>query len=157
VPSPSRPPAQPGVAFLLAQLGAHAAQRYAAALTDLDITPPLAGIMRLLRVQPGLSQQQIADRLGSPPSRVVGYLDDLESRGWISRSRDTDDRRVNVVTLTAAGQSAFTELARVSRDHERRITASLSDDERARLKALLEKLAGEQGLSPGVHPGYRDS
>jgi DNA-binding MarR family transcriptional regulator len=144
-----------GIAFLLAQLGAHASERFATALAEQDVTPPLAGIMRLLRVEPGLTQQQVADRLGTPPSRIVGYLDDLEGRGWITRTRGTTDRRVNTVALTDAGAAAFGKVALVSRDHEQRITGGLDDAEYAALRELLGKLAAANGLAPGIHPGYR--
>lgn len=154
MPSNPQPP-RPGVAFLLTQLGTHAAERFALVLSEHDLTPPLAGIMRLLRTNPRLSQQQLADRLGVAASRIVGYVDDLESRGWISRTRDSEDRRVNVLTLTAQGQQAFTALAAVSRAHEATITAGLTPAERETLLELLSEVADRQQLTPGVHPGYR--
>jgi DNA-binding MarR family transcriptional regulator len=155
VPNQDQPPPGPGVAFLLAQLGAHAADRFALLLSEDDLTPPLAGIMRLLRGSPGLSQQQLADRLGVAPSRIVSYVDDLEARGWLSRTRDSEDRRVNVLALTAKGQKAFASLAAVARGHEATITAALTAAERETLMKLLTKLAADQQLVPGVHPGYR--
>jgi DNA-binding MarR family transcriptional regulator len=155
VPPQQRPTGRVGVAFLLAQLGAQAADRYAIALKELDISPPLAGIMRLLRMQPGLSQQQLAERLGTFPSRIVGQLDDLEARGWVARSRDGADRRINVIKLTPAGESAFSRIATVSQAHDKQLTTALSDDEYQMLKALLGKLADANGLTVGVHPGYR--
>jgi DNA-binding MarR family transcriptional regulator len=154
VPS-SLPPPRQGVDFLLTQLGTHAAERFALVLSEHDLTPPLAGILRLLRSAPGLSQQQLADRLGVAGSRIVGYVDELESRGWISRTRDSADRRVNVLTLTAQGQQAFTALAAVARGHEAAITAGLTPVERETLLELLTKIADRQQLTPGVHPGYR--
>jgi DNA-binding MarR family transcriptional regulator len=150
------PPARGGgIAFLLAQLGASAADEFAVALAKHDLTPPYAGIMRLLQAQPGLSQQRLAEELGLAPSRIVAYIDDLEDRGWIERARDAGDRRVNVLTITAAGRAAFTAIAGVAREHEKRVTAGLSDTERTRLLALLTKLAQLRDLAPGVHPGYR--
>jgi DNA-binding MarR family transcriptional regulator len=144
-----------GIAFLLAQLGAHAAERFSSALAEHDLTPPLVGIMRLLQAEPGPSQQQLAERLGMVPSRIVSYVDELESRGWIARTRDTVDRRVNVLTITDAGRTAFTSIATIAREHEMRITAGLDDADRATLLDLLAKLAATQQLTPGVHPGYR--
>jgi hypothetical protein len=41
------------------------------------------------------------------------------------------------------------------REHELAITAALDDDERAQLLELLRRLAEEQELAPGVHPGFR--
>jgi DNA-binding MarR family transcriptional regulator len=155
MPAQKGPTGRYGIAFLLAQLGALAADRYAAALRELEVAPPLAGIMRTLQADPGLSQQQLADRLGTPPSRIVGYIDELESRGWLTRSRDTADRRVNVLALTDQGRDAFAAVAGISRAHEERITESLTDAEHSTLRILLDKLAEANGLVAGVHPGYR--
>jgi DNA-binding MarR family transcriptional regulator len=149
------PPRQGGIAFLLAQLGAHASAQFAEALVAEGLTPGLAGVMRLLRTEPGMSQQQLAERLGTVPSRVVGYVDDLEARGWVARTRDPEDRRVNVLTITPAGAEGFKALATVARTHERRITAGLDEAEKATLLELLGRVAAAQGLLPGVHPGYR--
>jgi DNA-binding MarR family transcriptional regulator len=144
-----------GIAFRLAQLGAHAADQFAAELADHDLTPPLVGIMRILQFESGLSQQALADRLGMVPSRVVALVDDLEVRGWVARERDGGDRRVNLLTVTKAGSEAFKVIANVARTHERRTTAGLDDTERDQLLGLLAKLAELRGLTPGVHPGYR--
>ena len=72
-------------AFLLAQLGAHAASRFAEKLGALELTPPDAGILRLLRVAAGLSQQELAAKLQIHPSRLVAILDNLEKRGLVER------------------------------------------------------------------------
>jgi DNA-binding MarR family transcriptional regulator len=144
-----------GVAFLLSQLGAHASERFAHTLAEHDLSPALAGIMRLLSTEADWSQQRLAERLGMVPSRIVAYVDDLEARGWIARTRDSSDRRVNLLTVTAAGAAAFGEIATVARRHEREITAGLDDADRESLLRLLQKLAAASDLSPGVHPGYR--
>jgi DNA-binding MarR family transcriptional regulator len=155
VSAPESPAARGGIAFLLSQLGSLAADQFATALAPHDLTPPYAGIMRLLRMQPGLSQQRLAELLGQAPSRIVAYVDALESRGWIERTRDQADRRINVLTITPAGRAAFASIAVVGREHEKRITAGLSEAERTQLAGLLAKLADLRGLTPGVHPGYR--
>lgn len=155
VSSSSPPAGRGGIAFLLAQLGSHAAERFALALAKRDLTPPLVGILRILQFEPGLSQQALAERLGMVPSRIVAYMDDLEGRRWVARTRDSGDRRVNVLTVTQAGHDAFASIAEVARDHEASVTAGLDADERATLLALLTKLSELRGLTPGVHPGYR--
>ena len=43
----------------------------------------------------------------------------------------------------------------LAREHELAIAVALDDDERAQLLALLRRLAEEQDLPPGVHPGFR--
>lgn len=151
------PPTGPrvGVAFLLAQLGAHVSAQFAEQLEGSELTPSLAGILRILRTNPEISQQDLAARIGVVPSRLVAIVDDLEDRGWLTRSRGTVDRRVNRLALTEVGDQAFTELATVARQHESTVTAGLTDPEIRTLRELLTKLADLRGLAPGVHPGYR--
>jgi DNA-binding MarR family transcriptional regulator len=144
-----------GVAFLLAQLGAHAAAAFAERLKPLDLTPQQAGVMRRLAQAPGESQRALADALGMHPPRLVALIDDLESRGLVQRSRDPADRRNYALSLTTAGRETMTRIATVAREHERALTAAIDDHERAELAAVLRRLADEQGLTPGVHPGFR--
>jgi DNA-binding MarR family transcriptional regulator len=142
-------------AFLLAQIGAHAASRYAERIAEHDLTPPQTGILRLLRARPGMSQQQLAETLGMQPSRVVAFVDELEAAGYVERVRDSSDRRRNSVALTAPGKAALRTIAAVARAHDAEICAALTAKERAALTAMLARIAADQGLTPGVHPGYR--
>ena len=144
-----------GVAFLLAQLGAHAAAAFAERIRPLELTPPQAGVLRRLGQVPGQSQRGLADALGMHAPRLVSLIDELEERGLVARDRDPDDRRNYAISLTDKGRRTLAELARVAREHELAITAALDADERARLLVVLRRLADEQNLSPGVHPGFR--
>ena len=47
------------------------------------------------------------------------------------------------------------EISRIAAAHEHDILAALSAEEREHLKDLLVRIARQQGLTPGVHPGYR--
>jgi DNA-binding MarR family transcriptional regulator len=144
-----------GSAFLLAQLGAHAAARFADRIASLDLTPAQAGLLRLIAREPGQSQQAIAGQLGTPASRLVLLVDELEGRGLIERRRDPGDRRHYALYLTPDGGQFMKELGRVGAAHEDDICAALDPAERRELNRLLRRLADQQGLTPGVHPGYR--
>jgi DNA-binding MarR family transcriptional regulator len=144
------------IAFLLAQLGAYAAERFGERAAALDFTRPQAGLLRLISREPGLSQQAVARRLGTPPSRLVALVDDLEQRGLIERRRNPGDRRNYALHPTAAGEQAMAALSQASLEHEQAISAPLTQAERAQLSELLGKLAAAHGLVPGVHPGYRN-
>ncbi|MER7875580.1 MarR family transcriptional regulator [Streptomyces solisilvae] len=152
-----RPPGPPptGAAFLLAQLGAHAADLFAERLATLDLTPAQSGLLRLLAGSPGRSQRELADDLGMPPSRFVAFADELEQRGLIERRRNPVDRRLYAVHLTDEGGTLLAQLRQVGAEHERLMTEGLSEPEREQLTGLLRRLAERQGLSPGVHPGFR--
>ena len=143
-----------GSAFLLAQVGAHAAQRFAERIAELDLTPAQVGLLRLVATRPGQSQQAIAAQLGTPPTRLVALVDGLEKRGLVERRRNPEDRRLYALELTDDGRAFMGRVAQAAAAHERAITTSLSEHERATLHALLTKIADEQDLTPGVHPGY---
>jgi DNA-binding MarR family transcriptional regulator len=142
-------------AFLLAQVGAHAAAQFGDRMMKLHLTRPHAGILRLIGLSPGLSQQELGRRLSILPSRLVALLDELQERGLIERRPDPQDRRTYALHLTAAGRSATEQIGRIAREHGDAICASLNAEERQQLHALLSRIADQQGLIPGVHPGYR--
>ncbi|WP_037909973.1 MarR family winged helix-turn-helix transcriptional regulator [Actinacidiphila yeochonensis] len=144
-----------GVAFLLAQLGAHGAQLFAGRTAELDLTPAQAGLLRLLASSPGRSQRELADELGMPPSRFVPFADKLEERGLIERRRNASDRRLYALHLTDKGQDLFAELREAGAAHEREMCQGLTPQERGLLVELLGRVARQQRLAPGVHPGYR--
>jgi DNA-binding MarR family transcriptional regulator len=144
-----------GPAFLLAQLGAHAASQFAERLKVLDLAPADTGILRLLRVASGLSQQELAGKLGIHPSRLVAVLDNLEKRGYLERRPNPDDRRLYSLHLTKGGEEVLGRIGKVAREHQDALLAALSGEERAALGSLLLRLADQQGLTRGVHPGYR--
>ena len=75
-------------------------------------------------------------------------VDRLQSRGFVRRAGDPDDRRTRIVHLTAKGrawiENAF---ARHSLDMER-LMAALGGGERRQLARLLRKL-GKHAAEPG--------
>jgi DNA-binding MarR family transcriptional regulator len=144
-----------GIAFLLSQLGHRAATSFAELLVPLDLTPAQAGILRLIDHQSGLSQQELAGRLGLLPSRVVSFVDELESRNYVVRQRNINDRRLYALHLTDRGREIMAELSKVARQHDRLLSAGLDDEQRSTLHELLGAMAERQGLLPEVHPGYR--
>jgi DNA-binding MarR family transcriptional regulator len=102
-----------------------------------------------------LSQQALATTLSIQPSRLVLLVDELEEKGLIDRRDSRDDRRVYELYLTAKGRRALDSIARVAIEHDAAICAALNESERAQIAQLLAKIAEEQQLTPGVHPGYK--
>jgi DNA-binding MarR family transcriptional regulator len=141
------------VAFLLAQLGAHATERISERLAAIGLTPAHIGLVRAIAARPGLSQQALAQRMGVHPSRIVALVDHLERHGFVQRRRNADDRRS--YGLYPATGDKLRQIAEIASAHEYDISAALSAQERAALKETLLRIARQQGLTPGVHPGYR--
>lgn len=142
-------------AFLLAQVGAHAAARFAEKLSPLQLSPPDVGVLRLLRMSSGISQQELAGRLQIHPSRLVSIVDNLEKRRFVERRVNADDRRLYSLHLTKSGGEILERIGRVAREHQDALLSALSSEERDELTTLLRKVADQQGLVPGVHPGYQ--
>jgi DNA-binding MarR family transcriptional regulator len=148
-------PGPRGAAFLLAQLGEHASERFAERVQELGLTPPEVGLLRMIAGQPGRSQQSVAVDLGVVPSRVVVLIDNLGHKGLVERRPGATDRRHHALHLTVDGQQVMIDMRSVANTHENEILAALDPEERSQLARLLRRVADQQGLTPGVHPGYK--
>lgn len=144
-----------GAAFLLAQLGGHAARRFGERIARIGLTPPDAGILRKIAFDSGISQQALAEYLGLMPSRMVQLVDELENKGFVERRRNTEDRRNYELHLTGQGRHVLGEIGRIAAEHEEDLCSALNQDEKTQLRNLCRRIAEQQGLTPGVHPGYR--
>ena len=141
-------------AFLLAQVGAHAAGKFAERLGPLGVTPAHVGSLRVIAASPDSSQQEVAETLGMFPSRFVALVDELEERGLVQRVESPRDRRVYLLRLTAQGRQVLQAVRRVAREHQDALLSALNAEERGLLASLLQRVADQQGLRPGVHPGF---
>jgi DNA-binding MarR family transcriptional regulator len=141
-------------ALLLAQVGAHAAKQFADRLSVLKLTPPHAGILRRLVQSPGISQRELATTLGMHASRLVAVLDEMESLGLLIREANAEDRRTYSLQVTPKGKETMAQIAAISQQHNEALCASLNEEERAVLVGLLQRIADQQGLLRGVHPGF---
>jgi DNA-binding MarR family transcriptional regulator len=141
-------------ALLLAQVGAHGAKQFADRLSVLKLTPPHAGILRRLMQSPGISQRELATALGMHTSRLVAVLDEMESLGLLIREAKAEDRRTYSLQVTAKGKETMEQIAAISQQHNEALCAALNEEERAVLVGLLQRIADQQGLLRGVHPGF---
>lgn len=139
------------MAFGLAQLGSFVSDSFSDAVRDVGLTPSEAGVLRLLARSPGLSQRELAARLGTQPSRVVALIDGLEDRGLVVRRRSEVDRRNYELHPTDAAADLGARLRRIAEAHEDKVLAPLSAAERTDLSALVDKLNAAHGLDRDVH------
>ena len=140
--------------FLLAQVGAQAAAQFGERLATLGLTPANAGLLRIIARSSGASQQGVAAMLGMYASRLVALVDELEERRLVERRSHPGDRRTYSLVLTTDGERTLADIGRVARDHQDALLAALTSEERHTLAALLLRVATQQGLKPGVHPGF---
>ncbi|MFT3697009.1 MAG: MarR family transcriptional regulator [Kofleriaceae bacterium] len=143
------------VAFLLAQVGALAAERFGERAATIGLTRAQTGTLRILARGEPMSQQALAEALDLVPSRLVVIVDELAEMGVVERRAAENDRRAHALHLTPKGKELMGKLSQVGQEHDQTFTAPLTDAEKTELGALLEKLATAHGLTPQVHPGYR--
>src|SRR5712671_536148 len=143
------------LAFLIAQVGGHAAIRFGERLKLLKLTPPDAGILWKLSSAGGMNQKELSEMLGIHPSRLVAVLDALEARKLVERAPNQDDRRRYALHLTEKGRETLAQIGKIASEHTDSLFAALSAADREQLGKLLQRIADEQGLTRGVHPGYR--
>ncbi|WP_036726208.1 MarR family winged helix-turn-helix transcriptional regulator [Patulibacter minatonensis] len=86
------------------------------------------------------SQRSLGDRLAKDPGDVVRLVDELERRGWATRSRDPADRRRSLVGPTADGEDVLRRAMALLAADEDEVLAPLTAKERRTLHALLERL-----------------
>ena len=60
-------------------------------------------ILDLLTVEDGVSQQQLADRIGIRPQSVSEAISAMEGHGLVRREPSTEDRRVMLIYVTPEG------------------------------------------------------
>jgi DNA-binding MarR family transcriptional regulator len=147
----------PGAAYLLSQVGTHSSRLWGERLRPLGVDARQVLLLRHVASEQGRSQQALGRALHVPASRIVALVDELEERGLVERRRDQNDRRVHALFLTRRGKGVLNKVREISREHETQLCAGLGADERDQLIDLLGKVAAQQGLPAGTHPGFGDS
>jgi DNA-binding MarR family transcriptional regulator len=104
---------------------------------------PLPGgtlsILILVELNPGVSQNELAEALHLDSSKVAHLVGQLDRRGMVRKSPSPVDKRRQDLTLTPAGTALVEELRRRSDERMALLSAGLNPSERAQLVALLAK------------------
>jgi DNA-binding MarR family transcriptional regulator len=109
-------------------------------------------LMRLLASladEGAASQAELSRRSGIDPSDVVAAVNDLQARKLVTRQRDPDDGRRNVIDLTRAGRAELKRLDAVVADIQERFLAPLTETDRRNLLRILMKLAAPPQRADG--------
>ena len=97
-------------------------------------------VLGYLSDHPGTTQQELGEGMLLDPNMVVLLLNELETRGYSIRRRDTEDRRRHVVEITPAGTEALDRAGSALTKIEDNVFGELNPEERQSLRRLLEKV-----------------
>ena len=125
---------------LLARANARAQSIRVEAFAAAGSTGYVSRLLASLADEGAASQAELSRRTGIDPSDVVAAVNDLESRGLVTRQRDPADARRNVIDLTRTGRAELVRLDAVVAVIQDRFLAPLTDTERRQLVRILAKL-----------------
>ena len=99
-------------------------------LTDATWTP----LLHLRAWGDGVTQKELAERVGLDGSSLVRLLDILEGKGWVERRADPADRRSKRIFLTEEGNTAVDSIRATMLQAELSMLQDLDD---AEVEAML--------------------
>jgi len=123
--------------YLLLKAGHYIGLEFETELDALGLSGREFLVLTFVRTGEGLSQQGLSERLGLDPTLVVGLVDALESRSFLRRAKDPNDRRRNILSLTPAGVAVHGKAVAAARRAEQSFLAPLWQAQRAELRAAL--------------------
>ncbi|HLT59785.1 MAG TPA: MarR family winged helix-turn-helix transcriptional regulator [Microlunatus sp.] len=135
---PARLATMPG--WLIGQLSLKSYRILSERLAEAGHRPYDYRLLGALEERGPCSQATLGRLTGIDRSDVVGALDRLGEQKLIKRSPDPEDRRRNVVAVTAAGVRRLRRLDGVVEGVQDELTAGLSKAERATLVRLLQRI-----------------
>lgn len=113
------------------------------ALAELDLTLWEYDVLSALRRQGGsfeLAATELARETRLSAGAMTNRIDKLESKGYVRRRSDPDDRRGVLVSLTRSGRKAIDAAIQSRFELANRQIGALSELERNRLAGLLRQL-----------------
>jgi MarR family transcriptional regulator, transcriptional regulator for hemolysin len=147
VPRPTQTP----LGLALAQTAKAVGRAFDDTLTEAGGSRPAWLILLALKTGQPRTQTDLAAAVGIREATLSHHLTALESDGLVVRVRNPDNRRVQQVSLTPAGDEQFLALARAARAHDRRLTAGLTDTDTDTLRELLNRLRDNAAPADTAH------
>lgn len=100
---------------------------------------------------PGVTQRQLAGRVGIEGPTLTHHLDRLSRQGLLERTRQPDDRRAYAVTLTPTGQGRLARAHDVVTAFDAELGGLFSDAELTTLDGLLRRIRHHYDSSKAPH------
>lgn len=152
VPGPAGPPSQQPIGLLVAQTAKALDRAFDEALAAVGGSRPTWLILLAVKSGAGRTQSGIAERVGISGPTLTHHLDGLEAGGLVVRTRNPDNRRLQSISLTAAGDALFFLLRDAAVSFDRRLRTGISDTETTELRRLLitlhDNIATPQPIRP---------
>jgi DNA-binding MarR family transcriptional regulator len=107
---------------------------------ELPITPVQAGMLVVLKENPGLSQTALARIMNVEGPTLLQSIDRLEHHGYVQRVRRPNDRRSYEIQMTARGRDVLAEVEAFLPRRDDDLLAELTEAEREQLLGMLSRI-----------------
>ncbi|QNG58290.1 MarR family transcriptional regulator [Bacillus sp. PAMC26568] len=101
-------------------------------------------VLRILLDQRQQNVSQIAEKLSVSSSHITAVSEKLIHKGYLSRVRAEDDRRMVFLTLTESGERVAIAVEKTITEYFHRKLENVTDEEMIVFNRLLTKLLDEQ-------------
>ena len=104
------------------------------------LSPTQYNVLRILRGagEQGLCCREVGERMIARDPDITRLVDRLERRGFLTRNRDSRDRRVITVRITPAGQKVLKDLDGPMTEYNRKLLSHMDKGDLRKLVELLE-------------------
>jgi DNA-binding MarR family transcriptional regulator len=109
-------------------------------LAKYNLTLAQFDVLSRLSVTEGITQQALADQLLVTKGNVCGLIDRLSEQGLVERRADPEDRRANLLYLTAAGRTLAQQVVPAHQRVLHSLMRGLDEAEQRQLLGLMRKL-----------------
>ena len=125
---------------------------------EIGMTLSQARVLVFLSRNEGCTQARLAELCDTDPMTLVRVLDRMETDGFLERRPDPNDRRAYRLFLKPASDPILAEIARIGDRARGAALTGLSNEERAQLMDLLERIhANLLALAPAAGEPARAS
>ena len=140
------------IGYQLAQASIVTTQVFDGAVgTKSRLRPVEYTMLALIHANPDVTARQLARGLAVTPPNIAVWIERLQSRGLVLRSRSETDARLQHIRVSTAGAKLVREATKRLQAGEAAALSSLSAAERAMLVELLHKLAiARKRVSPNA-------
>jgi MarR family transcriptional regulator, transcriptional regulator for hemolysin len=135
------PPSRPPIGLQLAQTAKVVSRAFDDALAAAGGSRPEWLTLLAIKTRARVSQRELASAVGIQGATLTHHLHAMEASGLVTRARDPENRRVQYVELTPAGEDAFLRLREAAMKFDKRARRGLTEADVAELADLLTKLA----------------
>ena len=125
---------------LMGKLHRSLRRNYDRQLKSFSLTPCQFEVLMTLWNEDGIVLSELGRRVSRDGPTITGVVDRMEKKMLVKRKRNSGDRRVVKVHLTAKGKNMKEQLSTTKKEIFERITHDLSLKEINHLVALLEKM-----------------